>query len=455
MRPSWILLATYGIVVAYAFPGYMNWDAGEQLHQARTGEFTDWYPPVMAECWRIMEFFVRGPLGMMLAQTALFLWGLHAILSTRFPRHVAAWLAAVVMLFPPVLTPMAAVWKDAQMAGFLIAGIALVLRPRTADRVVGVALLVLGTAMRDNAPATLPPLCLFVCAAWGFRRRHTVVIAAVALCLAVIMAATLANKALTRTRLYPWYRSVAIMDIAGTICHAGPMSDHELGVILAGTGRVDTPGIQAKICALYTPRVWFSLGQGDARYWIDPPDKTERLERREAWLDIVRAHPVAYLEHRWAVMAEVLGLTENEIWEPVCQTVDPNPSHRDEIHHDFTLSWFQRTLGAIFGKLGRTMVYRPWVYAVLSLFFCGYAIARRDAFIAAVVGSGLCYELSYFVGAAAPDFRYSHWMVLCCVMAGSTIFLERLTARWWQRHEAGRVLRPPSAVENQQATSDS
>lgn len=34
-----------------------------------------------------------------------------------------------------------------------------------------------------------------------------------------------------------------------------------------------------------------------------------------------------------------------------------------------------------------------------------------------VPGLGLLYECSFFVAAAAPDYRYSHWLVTCTCIA--------------------------------------
>ena len=75
--PRWILVATVLVVIAYAFPGYMNWDADDQLHQAR-GLLPryDWHPPIMAAYWKVVEYVVHGPFGLLVIQTLLFTWGL-------------------------------------------------------------------------------------------------------------------------------------------------------------------------------------------------------------------------------------------------------------------------------------------------------------------------------------------------------------------------------------------
>ena len=39
IRPRWVLIGAWGVVILYAFPGYLNWDSGEQIWQARRAHF--------------------------------------------------------------------------------------------------------------------------------------------------------------------------------------------------------------------------------------------------------------------------------------------------------------------------------------------------------------------------------------------------------------------------------
>jgi hypothetical protein len=311
------------------------------------------------------------------------------------------------------------------MAAYLVAGFALALEPRRWERVLGVVLIVLGTAMRYNAPAAVAPLCLVICGAWAFRSRLRAFGAAVALCLAIVGAAAALNAAISTAHTHPWVRTTAVWDIAGTLCRAERMSDAELDELLAGTGHIDTRDIQGKLCTVYTPRFYLDVTQGDGRYFADPPTQSEIAARKDAWWRVVREHPGAYLGHRINVMAEVLGLTRERVWEPVCQTVSPNEAHVAELHHDFTLSSVQYGLGRVFVKLGTTWVYRVWVYALLALILFGYALVRRDGFLLGVLGSGLLYELSLFVASPSVDFRYSHWLIACTCIAIAIVFRER------------------------------
>lgn len=426
--PFKVLLGTWFLVVLYAYPGYLNFDAADQLLQARRGVYGDWHPPLMAAYWRVLELIFRGPVAMLVVQVTLFLWGLYRLLRLRLAPRTAAWVAAGLMLFPPILTPMAPVWKDAQMAAFLLAGLALLLEPepRWGRRALGCLLLMFACGVRDNALAALPPLCVLVATRSEFRSR----LAGFALLIGLIVVppatAFLINHGLAGQRTNPWARSVGPMDLIGIVCLADPISDAELKRDLEGTGYADdiTEGIQRRFCAAYSSRDWFGTGV----IFNEMPSSEQVAARHRAWRVLVRKHPSAYLSHRSRVMAEVLGLTDAELWEPVCQ----NSAIEDQyirLRHFTTPSYLQKRLGRAFGSLSRTMVYRPWVYLALSVVFLGWAAWRRDGLVAALVASGLLYQSSFFVGAAAPDFRYSHWMITLCCLAAALIVADRLSLR--------------------------
>ncbi len=425
--PPWLVVfAAWLFTIAYAFPGYMNWDSSDQIYQERIGRIFDWHPALMAWYWRVIEHVVRGPFGMLVLQTLLFAWGMYRVFSSRFSARTASIVTALLLVFPPILTPMAVVWKDAQMAGFLLAGIVLVLRPGRGARVLGVVLLVLATGVRDNGLAAIPAIALVMVATWGVRRWGARLAVALGLVIAIGGFALLANVATRDRHAFAWYRTVAIHDLAGTLCDAPPLSDAQVRELLDGIPLRKTTDLQHELCTHYDPRAWFALSFGDPMFDA-VPDKHDRLARRRAWLRVVRAYPGAYLHHRLTVMGQVLGLTKNDPWEPVCQTFAATEGQLRRISHDASLSGLQTELGRWFvHSWSKTLWYRPWAYAVLGFVVLGFAIRRRDRLLFALVGSGLLYETSLLLGAAAPDYRYSHWMVTCVTISLAIVFGERL-----------------------------
>src|ERR1044071_126515 len=77
-----ILLLGWLLFMVYAYPGYMSADSIWQLAQARNIEpMSDWHPPMMALIWRFLDWFIAGPVLMLVLQSALFLVGLYALLA--------------------------------------------------------------------------------------------------------------------------------------------------------------------------------------------------------------------------------------------------------------------------------------------------------------------------------------------------------------------------------------
>ncbi|MBV8756648.1 MAG: hypothetical protein JO257_05220 [Deltaproteobacteria bacterium] len=426
MQPRWLVVAAWAVLFIYAFPGYLNWDSTSQMLQARHATYDDWHPPMMAAIWRVFELFVRGPALMLLLQTLLFSWGVYQTFRVRFAERAAAILAAIAITFPPVLVPMAVVWKDAQMAAMLLAGVMLAMRPGWGRRALGLAMLLVACGVRDNAPAALPPLMLVVVASWSVRSRLKIIAVGAAITIVVALTAIAINVKLTDVRQYPTSKSLQILDVAGTLCYAPPLSDDEIRAELPGVVLLPKDHLQRALCAAYDPRSWFRLTFSDVSVFVQKPDEPDRAGRRAAWTHVMREYPGSYLYHRWQVMQEVLGLSPWPMWEPVCQSNVVPKEFTRKLSYDASLSFVQKVLGKEFVKLGETKLFRPWVYALLSLIVLAWAAWKRDAWLAALVGSGLLYELTYFFAASGPDYRYSHWMVVCCCIALATIFVERL-----------------------------
>jgi hypothetical protein len=364
---------------------------------------------------------------MLVVQLTAFLWGSYDLARRRLPPRAAAMVAGALLLFPPVLTPMAAVWKDAQMAGLLVAGFALATRGTRPHRIAGVFLIFLAAAVRDNAPAALPPICLVVAAGW-FPARRRVVIAGLGagMWLALTAASICGNRVVARVHEHAWSGSVAIFDLAGTLCRLGPMSDDDVRAALPHLPLRARRDLYTTMCRQYNPRVWFALSLNADSIFVEHPGADERTARNASWWRVVREHPGAWLAHRWAVMKELLGITDLGPWEPVCQT-SALPFQLQRLHLDASLSAFQATLGHWFGAWwANTMWYRPWTYALLGLVLLIYAAARRDGLVLALLASGLLYEASYFLGASSPDFRYSHWMIACTCLGAAITFGRRL-----------------------------
>ena len=427
VRPFWFLVVSGVLTVMFAWPGHLNYDGSLQLMQARANVYEDWHPPVMARYWRVLDQLIAGPVLMLLLQTTLFLWGVYGLLRLRFSARTSAQIAALLLLFPPVLATMAGVWKDTQMAGFIFTGIYLMLDKSWRRRAIGLVLLVLAAAVRDNGVTALPGLLLIVLAVWtpmAWWKRFAIVSG---MTIVIFVVAVLLNAAITDKRSYAWFHTTAIYDVAGTLCHDDPLTDDEVRHELAGVTIREDKDLYKVICTAYNAVNWIPLVYGADPPFTEAADESEREARRAAYFRVIHDHPGAYVRHRIEVMKLNLGLMGFTPEQPVIDTVAGTPAQAVALHLGTQTSKFQRVLTKKLTKIAyeNKYLWRPWVYVLLGLAMFGYAAVRRDGLIAGILTSGFLYEACYTVAAPGAGYRYQHWMIVCVVLAMMIAFVDR------------------------------
>jgi hypothetical protein len=153
-------------------------------------------------------------------------------------------------------------------------------------------------------------------------------------------------------------------------------------------------------------------------YWTRDPCRfvMKRLEDQkifgtstltQGWLRAIVAHPLAYLEHRAAVMANFLTGRNLTMW-----TTDI--AHPDQIVFADN-PWFMG-LKALHDRLVATPLFRAGTWLLLCMLWCGLAWRRRatpsGAFVLGVCGSAVVYLATFFPTGVAADFRYALWAVM-------------------------------------------
>lgn len=423
VAPIHILIVGFFLVLVYAYPGYMSTDSVDQLLQAREGHYRDWHPPLMAWMWRFSDRIISGPFPMLVLQVGTFLGGTYAILRRAMSDRRAAICASVILLAPPVLTQMAVIWKDCQMAGFLLAGIAAILSPKRGWKIAGCAMLAIANAERHNAFAATFVLvvALFV---WrdGVTRWRRYLVAAGVWCV-IAVAALGANRVLTDEKTHPWHGSLALFDIAGTIRFTPALPDQELREALAGVPNIPAENIHQRFWRKYDAGAWWWLANSDGAVMAAPQTEEERDAVARAWYGLVTEHPRAYLYHRWKVFQDILGLSDKTPAGAVWDGFSEMPGQLAVLGHDARHSAFQQAWLDVMKSMDRSVLFRVWVYFAIALALLPLCRRRRLAF--AVIASGVAYELTLFVAAPSRDFRYSHWMIVATILGAVLLFAER------------------------------
>lgn len=432
--PLAVLAGAWVWLLIYAFPGIMTQDSYDHLREARDGIYSDGHPPAINLLWKLCDAIVPGPVGMIVIQTTCILAGLYLVLRHLFAARVAAWAAAAVFLFPPIFVPFAVVWKDPLMAGFLLLGCAALLTARRRWQLVGLALMFAATAVRYNAvTATLPLIGLLFVWRPGMRAVARYAIALVAW-VAVTLGASRFNAALADHELHLW-TSIAVFDIVGTLAHVDEdVPDERLREMFAGSDMLTPAAIHATARELYTPRDFLPITNHPTKtMWALPingyvaPPLAQREAIGRAWKQVVTTWPWAYAQHRLAVFAEVIGLGTSRASGAIPRREYKWIELPQRLGLATTASPLQQSLQRGFAWVVRhTPLFSVWMYLVIALVLLPLVRTRSEL---ALLLSGLAFEAPLLVAAPSPDFRYSHWTLMCVVLAAIHVVVRRSRAR--------------------------
>jgi hypothetical protein len=431
----------FGITILLWFPGAMSEDSVYQLDQARHGEFSDAHPPLMALVWRFLDKLVPGPLGMLLVNTLLYVGGLTVAirLLSLAPVPVSALAVAAIAFFPPLFGIIGVIWKDIAMLAAFVCSLAAFLLCLEVNTRVGKAILLAGTFLillyaigtRHNAAAAALPLLVYYARHVLPSRKATQ-----GLVLSVLMGALLTlgmfgiNHLITgkfATKRANFWQVLAIYDIAG----ASFFSDKFLFQPPLYANRT-----MESVHVLYSPRSVLPLLWGKQIHETDraassapnfpeleDPNLLSSLARN--WREVVLHRPLDYLHHRWAFFRELTGLTESPPWAAVYFEIAPNNLGlrlRERPIQSLVFHLLYRSRGSI--------LYRPYLYilaGILALVLASWWRLPNREITAYLLASGLLHMVGLFFTAVSPDYRYSHWMVFCAVLAVVIVVLDRLS----------------------------
>jgi hypothetical protein len=422
-----ILAAAWGLFVAYAWPGFMTWDSIVQLAQARQGNYGNWHPPIMARLWSVLDGIVRGPALMLVLQTGLFVLGLYGLLRRYAEPARAAGLAALVFLFPPVFAPLSAIWKDSLMAAMVLCAVAGLASPARGWRAAGWLAFVVVAALRHNAPILIVPITTMIvpyAASWPVWRRR-VLGAALGIC--VSFAGLAVSRALTKIDNYPLANMLAMQDLGAVIATAPAMTDAEIATLVDGVHLVPPGDVQARLRALdATKSSYEALAQSDQRVFDFVTTEAQSTAMIHAWRRALVRHPGAYLAYRFGRLLDLLGFAEKRSI-PYVLPQSESAVLLAKIGEVRSYAPYQRAVGRALGRISRSIMFWPMLYFVLGIGLL--VILWRDPLQRGLLGGALGYELALMFLAPGAEYRYSHWMVTCVVIATVVRFLGVARAR--------------------------
>ena len=436
--PSWrrrlpvlaIAAAGFALTLRVFYPGVMTYDAAYIYSYIAAGRAGDWQSPLMTALWSVIDPIAPGAGSMFLLIASLY-WLAFAVLALALARR-SPWLGPAVLLLalaPPAFCFVGIIWRDVLLAAAWLLAAALAYavagKPddararawRLAAQALALGLLAFGFLLRPNALFAAPILAAYL--VWPDRfdlKRAAVLYVPAALALALLM--PLVYYGLLDARHENPQHAIFVFDLGGITHFTGV---NQFPVTWSATeGQMVTGGC-------YQPTDWDI-------YWTRDPCRfvMKRLEDEkifgtstltQAWLRAIVAHPLAYLQHRSAVMANFLAGRNLTMWTT------------DIAHPDRVLfadnPWFMG-LKALHDRLVSTPLFRAGTWLLLCMLWCALAWRRRatpsGAFVLGTSGSAIVYLATFFPAGVAADFRYALWAVIAGLV-GAVIMAVREAGR--------------------------
>ncbi len=420
---SAILSALFGFFVSiyFFYPGFMTNDSVIALDEARTGQFTDLQPPLMAWVWGKFDQIVPGPIGMLVFHNALF-WTALALLAISIfdkPRARALFVLSF-GFFPPIFSLLGMIWKDVGMGSALLLGSSLVLlAQKKASRILlalSIPSFVYAFTIRHNAILIAPLFCLWISLNITKKIRSALFVTVFLFCFFIAFL-KISTAVLIQDRRQYTEQAIYIQDLAGISIDQGSLQFPDSFKQISTNLTLDwvkkgyfPPDNANQLCYTGHP-------------WITSQPIIDALAGE--WKKQILKHPVSYLKHRLRVFWYFLGfrtkkyLTYHYIGQRDPVSGDPKYSKlHQKIFHFGT---------RILDRVNQTPVFSSGTYMILLLVLC-FRRYRRMGFqylfslqpeqsAPWIIGcSGIVYFLSYFLIVSGADFRYSWWMVVATML---------------------------------------
>lgn len=438
-----VVILCIAVTIFIFQPGYLNADAVDQLGQARSGQYSDWHPPVMSWVWSLLDKVAPGALGMFLLQIILFWSGLGLLAAFVTHKPFNQILIVLLGFFPPLFMLLSAVIKDILMAASFLFGFALLVwcgRKRSwLLFALGLVFITFAMLTRHNAILIAGPMFLYA----GFifidltslktPRLSPFWAGSIAGTLFFAAAFLLGNMwvgSITKINLYP-VQQIMVHDLTGISLRLKTDFLPDYLAISEQPSMKDLRRIYnvRSLKNLYYPdftKIHFRV--------LSEPELVDDLT--STWLRVIREHPRAYVEHRWNVLMAIMSISvpkscgpyyyETTIYKPKGYYGNNGGYYSDNPIVDQLFSRME--------LLRNSILYQNWLYVLFSI--CTVALSlfailfkplknKSLLYIALLLGGGaLMYAAANLFIGVSCDFRYYYWNAATSLIGGVFIFLS-------------------------------
>ena len=393
------------------YPGYMSYDSFQQYLIGKSLVFNDWHPPIMSWVWSILNFFFKGPSGM-LAMNLFLLWLSLFLLWNVYRAKKYSFLFLLLGLSPQVINLSGVLWKDVGLAFSLILVFAIGLYRRSSFNIAIIILLLFYSLnLRYNSIFAVIPILFFIIKCWlpYFSNIKTIFLSLLLSGLILYIGQYFNYEILKSERVSP-VNFIMIDDLANLSIK------YDKSLI----PNIDIQDI--KRCSSY--EIGFTKEFGRA-YCIIPgfPPPYSGVIRAgspltNVWIAAILDHPLDYLKFRFSAFSYFIRsplAPPYAYWFPEIMT--NNEGFKTE----------RNGLTIVFEKYIQYFadvtpwLFKPywWIYiSITALLLTMMCEVNKQIFAAqSLLVSSLIYIFGYFPVVGLADFRYIYWSTLASSVA--------------------------------------
>ncbi len=435
LSPYLIIIVWWVFMVWFFYPGYMSTDSYNQLMQGRgMFNYADHHPILMARIWGALDSIVEGPSLMLFLQLGLLSLGLLALIRQLIKNPVyQGIILALILFFPPVFSIVGIIWKDVWTLIGLVWGLAAFTKIITTKNIAisfyvvfGLVCLTFAALFRANAIGASFAVIVMMTAffVWFWPKTLRLRIFAIfSLFLgfpSMFVFGLQASKIGIEVTKSNFDTITMGFDLAGMSVAAGERLIDK-GYIEFISDDVEVSDIAAR----YSPRYHACLyrnckGVPPVLTWTQNPSDLSHIRRN--WVQTIASHPSAWLSHRLKVASQILNREGTGVWAPILWTpYSRSANNLGEVWDTKTRNDLRR-----FIIKHSNLTHSPFRYFITSIALATFLFFlvifskqhRRQRFaIFTILITGIAYQLTIFLAATSPDYRYSQPMIMLTLLA--------------------------------------